>query len=290
MEKALSRVKIVTERDRLLMRWIGTNGVASLKQLQTVFWPEATERTCRERLVLIEKGGLIETHYVETSRKRGEQVFTLTNRAATEYFEAVIRKRLIVGLPPRAELKQQLMAQDTRIVLDQLLALYGKRITKWQNERELRREAAFIKWKPGSPAGRGKFNDVAVADARILLGEAEANAGCAGRSGGASNSSQPQHAEIRLAYSLGQGQASANSPQLYSVSNLLLNLDNFQSLNIEIDGEYFGQMLKTKIHQINRGNQPTLWVTTPKRAARIEEEISQVGPSSIWLMVVEPFL
>ncbi len=167
MPEHLSKAKTVTDRDRRLLHWIGTNGVASFKQLHTVFWPTANERTCRERLVQLEKAGWIERHYVHTSRKRGEQVYTLTRRCATEHFEAATRKRLMIGLPATSELKQQLTAQDTRIVLDRMLAAQGKQVVNWLNERELRSEAAYLKRKTGSRAWGGLAG---VADARVFIG------------------------------------------------------------------------------------------------------------------------
>lgn len=299
MSKALSTIKSVTERDLQLMRWIGTNGLASFKQIWMVFWPVATERTCRERLALLEKNGLIEQHYVQTSRMRDEQIFTLTNLAATHYFDAALRKRLMVGLPSRAELKQQLMAQDARIVLEGLAASVGKRIVRWQNERELRRETAFFKREESNSTRRIGLNMADIADARIFIGEAGTTVSSSYAFNTAESGERPATTILpafntrltRLAISSKNGPGNFLShPEVHAGPDLLASLTNFLTLNLEIDGDYFGQMLKTKIHEINRGNHPTIWITTPKRAERIEEEINGVGASKIWLLSIDPFI
>lgn len=56
---------------------------------------------------------------------------------------------------------------------------------------------------------------------------------------------------------------------------------------IEIDGEYYGQMLKTKLEGYGRKDILVLWVTTLKRAARIRDEISKAGATNISLLLLE---
>jgi len=305
--RSATRLTIVTERDRLLMQWIGTNGLASLKQLQIVFWPEATERTCRERLFLLEKSGLIERHYVQTSRKWGEQVFTLTEQAAVKYFDSTMRKRLMIGLPTHAKVKQQLTAQETRIVLERLLRPFGKRIVCWQNERELHSEAAMLKRNPGSRAFGGLAD---VADARAFIGispivppqqtailpekenEREATTRLAPGPGLPANNSH--------AATFNNGGPDHTKPTPEKFENALFRflaapgpkLVGVQRIDIEIDGQYWGQMLKNKITKLGRTSQPTLWVTNSVRAERIQNEIdrSESGAANVWILVVDPFL
>ncbi len=50
---------------------------------------------------------------------------------------------------------------------------------------------------------------------------------------------------------------------------------------VEVDGQYYGKMLRQKIAGITRAGRSTLWVTTPDRANRISREISQAGAGSI---------
>lgn len=277
------------------MRWIGTNGIASFKQIQTVFWPDATERTCQERLVLLEKSSFIERHYVQTSRKRGELVFTLTNQAAIEHFEAALRKRLMIGLPTHAKVKQQLIAQETWIALEKMLAPYGKRIANWQNEKELRSEAAFLKRKTGSRAFGGLAD---VADARVFIGVAKVTPGQAFAMSEVKPAPTPIPVPIfdNCALDAGSGQALPTSNNLCPAPFCRLNtsttaqIAGIERIDIEIDGQYYGQMLKTKVSKIASGNQPTLWVTTSQRAERIKSEIDKTGALNIWMLVVDPLL
>lgn len=231
------------------MRWIGTNGIASFKQLYIVFWPQAKERTCQERLLQLEKAGWIERHYVDTDRKRGEQVYTLTSKGAKEHFEEATRRRMMIGLPAPGELKQQLMAQDTRIVLERSLAEQGGRLVGWQNERELRSEAALARRKPLSRAWGGLPD---LNDARAFF-------------------TTPSNTENITTTT---GNHNSGTGQV-------------QSLDIEIDGQYYGQMLKKKIVSLARGNRPTLWVTTPDRVRQIQRELTEAGePTNIHLLII----
>ncbi len=277
------------------MRWIGTNGIASFKQIQTVFWPGATARTCRERLALLEKSGLIERHYVQTSRKRGEQVYTLTDHGATEYFEAAMRKRLMVGLPTHTKVKQQLIAQETWIALEKMLAPYGKRIVNWQNEKELRSEAAFLKRKPGSRTFGGLAD---VADARVFIGMGSTVTPGQDETG-ATGEGQPASGPASLPRNFGSNDSGSKvakpvSNSLHPASFLVLDTpdytDGIQRIDIEIDGQYYGQMLDNKIAKIAGGKLPTLWVTTSQRAERIKSEIVRTGPSNIGVLIVDPLL
>lgn len=56
---------------------------------------------------------------------------------------------------------------------------------------------------------------------------------------------------------------------------------------IEIDGEYYGQMLKNKIEAYRRKGSPMLWVTTSNRANRIKDEIAKAGATNISLLVLD---
>lgn len=56
---------------------------------------------------------------------------------------------------------------------------------------------------------------------------------------------------------------------------------------IEIDGEYYGQMLKNKIETYKRKGSPIFWVTTPNRANRIKGEIAKAGATKISILVLD---
>jgi hypothetical protein len=169
MAKRIPAAKTLTERDLALMRFVGSGGVATLNQIQRKFWSNAKERTCRERLLQLEKAGHLKTHFVE-ARVKGEQVFTLTPKGAKE-FGALERKFFFTKLPQKHELKQQLIAQDIRIKLEQDLAQQGKKLVTWKNEHQLRSEAHHA-------TGKKFGNSAGIPDARAVIenengGEAE---------------------------------------------------------------------------------------------------------------------
>jgi DNA-binding PadR family transcriptional regulator len=55
-------------------------------------------------------------------------------------------------------------------------------------------------------------------------------------------------------------------------------------VEIEVDGAYYGKMLQSKIDRFAAANKPTIWVTTPDRAAMITNRIS--NHPNIQLLVV----
>lgn len=57
--------------------------------------------------------------------------------------------------------------------------------------------------------------------------------------------------------------------------------------NIEVDGAYYGKVLRNKISGIVSAGKSTIWVTTPDRSSRIESEISLAGADAlIEIMVI----
>ncbi|OJV93791.1 MAG: hypothetical protein BGO39_15595 [Chloroflexi bacterium 54-19] len=58
---------------------------------------------------------------------------------------------------------------------------------------------------------------------------------------------------------------------------------------IEIDGEYYGQMLKNKIETYRQKGTPILWVTTSNRANRIKSEIARAFATNISLFVPDNY-
>jgi hypothetical protein len=42
------------------------------------------------------------------------------------------------------------------------------------------------------------------------------------------------------------------------------------TLDVEIDGQYYGRMLRQKVAQYGQSGRPTLWVCTANRAATVQ--------------------
>ncbi len=226
------KAKVATERDLEIMRLIGTDGVADLKTLHEKFWPQAKERTCRERIAQLEKAGWLQSHFADIRDKKGIQVFTLTPKGARKHFNQVERKFMITKLPAFNEVHQQLMAQRARLALEEQLKERGLALAGWNNERKLRSQAR-LQQHPGTRAWGGLTG---VADALAVV---------------------------------------------YNPSNG----ESFEQ-NIEIDGQYYGKMLRNKIAGIVSCGKSTLWVTTPDRANRITEEIAQAGAEKVIQVMV----
>lgn len=55
---------------------------------------------------------------------------------------------------------------------------------------------------------------------------------------------------------------------------------------VEVDGQYYGQMLKQKIAAIARAGKSTLWITTPDRANRIMSEVKAAGAGTVIQIMV----
>lgn len=209
------------------MRLLGTDGVSSFKVLHERFWPEAKERTCRERLDQLVKAGWLESHYIDTRGERNQLVFSLTPRGARDNFYTVERRFMLTKLPAFNEVHQQLMAQQARFRLIERLEKQGLKLAGWLNERQLHSQARR-KLQPGKRA-YGRIGGIADAQASIL---------------------NPATGEI-------------------------------ESRNIEVDGAYYGKVLREKIAGIARTGTRTTWVTTPERAARIIREINDAGASNL---------
>lgn len=161
---------VVTDRDREIMRFIGEGGIANLDQIVTRYWDGRVEakKTARLRLAKLEKAGWIGSGFIDV-RKPGELVFFLSRQGALHHFSRIERARLIVGLPAWTELKQQLLLQDARLVMEQELNRKGHKLVGWFNEHQLRSEAR----RGRSPGSRAWYNLAGIADARALIEDSE---------------------------------------------------------------------------------------------------------------------
>jgi DNA-binding PadR family transcriptional regulator len=155
----------LTERDRALIAFVGRAGIASLDQLHQRHWAGASRQTCRDRLGRLERAGLLEAYYTNAWRP-GERVYTVT-QAGRAALSPSLRARTRVGRCPRAEHKQQLLAQEYRLRLEAQLARQGARLVDWWDERELRCESARAGFQRGGAPGCYEVRGCADARASV---------------------------------------------------------------------------------------------------------------------------
>jgi hypothetical protein len=157
---------MLTERDKAVLRWIGANGVATTAQLTAKFWASSNQTNCLNRLRMMIKAGCLSSHYVDFDRQlRGLRVFCLTSAGAKQHFSAVEIHTMMIGLPPRSILKQQILAQEIRFEIEKQLALQGYTLIEWQNEGTIR----YNKLSGRSFSTRNESNSAAFADAQITV-------------------------------------------------------------------------------------------------------------------------
>lgn len=162
-----SRTVQLTERDRAILRRIGQGQVATLGQLTELFWKETgpaedknedkgnshrkeeellrkatskpKQKTAQIRLAQLTASGYLETTYTN-ARRPGEQVYSLTPKGAA-LLTPLEQERVVVGLPASNEMRQQLDAQDARLILEKWLKARDEQLLDWKSEREIRSEA-----------------------------------------------------------------------------------------------------------------------------------------------------
>jgi hypothetical protein len=216
----LAKGKIIaTERDLMVLRDIGQNGIAPFAYIKAHYWPDQQGRTCRERLTRMERAGWITKEYVSL-RRPGELTFSLT-RLGAGHFTLPERQRFMIGPLARHEIRQQLDALDARVVLVNQYEAQGFRLLDWKNERELRSYQT-------STAGE----EIADCQATFV------------------NDSTAQVVE----------------------------------LDIEIDGQYYGQMLQKKIGVLAATGRPSIWATSAARADRIRQAVAEYSNISVLVL------
>jgi len=119
------------ERDLEVLKFIGKGGLASESQIHTKYWSGAKEQTCRERLEKLQKAGLLKSQIITTRNPKGELIFTL-EPAAYKLFSRAIQDRFFNNVT-NSEVKQQLLAQEALIKLEQVWAKQGKVIVNWKH-------------------------------------------------------------------------------------------------------------------------------------------------------------
>jgi hypothetical protein len=155
----------LTERDKAVLRWTGANGVATVAQLTAKFWAASNQTNCVNRLRMLVKAGWLESHYVDFDRHlRGLRVFCLTSAGARQHFSAAEIRTMMVGLPARSILKQQILAQQARLEIEKQLASQGFTLVEWQNESMLRSQL----WQGKTFGQAGKVGG-GIGDAQIKI-------------------------------------------------------------------------------------------------------------------------
>jgi len=213
---ATARPAHTNSRDLDLLRVIGKSGIAAFEQLYTRGWDGKSRQTCANRLLTLKRAGLITMHYTTARSDSRERVYALT-RAGRDILPVEDRAGVRIGLAPKREHHQQLLAQDYRLLLEQRLAGQGARLVVWHDERELK----SVQKRRQNQQPRGQRNDPA-----------------------------PECADAAAQIEYADGQQTV--------------------LTIEIDGHYYGKMLRNKMHDLAALNQPIVYVCLTKRRKAVQ--------------------
>jgi hypothetical protein len=209
----------LTKRDLAILEWIGRSGIAGEQQIMRRFWPDSRAETARDRLRQLVKAGLLTAHVCDV-RRPGEDVYSLTGQGR-RHFDPCERSRLQVGLPTVGEIRQQMIAQDAYLYLEEQARAHGEHLADWRAERELR--ADFRRTQAAAAREGQVIPDWEIADAQAVI-------------------------------------AGADGAR--------------QTLDVEIDGQYYGRMLRQKVERCGAGGRPTLWVCASQRRAAAVQRIA----------------
>ena len=207
----------LTARDLAILRWVGRGGIAAESQLSNRFWPGCRATTAHDRLRQLVKTDYLARHICD-ARRPGEVVYTLTP-PGRRLFPPAEQRTLQAGLPTASAIRQQLVAQDAYLYLEQEAHAQGGHLVAWQGEAALR--SAFYRAAHAGKRQARAARMTAIPDAQVQI------AGADGR---------------------------------------------MWTCDVEIDGQYHGQMLRQKLDRCGTGGRPTLWIcTAPRRAAHIRQ-------------------
>jgi hypothetical protein len=133
-------VLCLTERDLLILRWVGASGIASLPQLARRYWPAATRQTAQARLTQLREAGYLISQW-RMHRGQSMQTYALTHYGVLQ-LPSVVQERVQAGWPGRLLVTQQLLANDAQIAIETALSARGARLVDWRSARELQRDYA----------------------------------------------------------------------------------------------------------------------------------------------------
>jgi hypothetical protein len=249
--RRVSKAKELEKRDFDIFRRVAKGHVMSLEQARAVFWVKkdgqlAALTTAQYRLNQLVGAGLLGTEYTNC-RKAGEQVYYLTQEGLSK-LTPLEHTNALIGMPNYKEIKQQLDAQDAWTRLEKHLATRGERLLHWKSEREIRSEAlkerSHQDYEAAMKKAGGHYKNLKQYQAKT-----KSDAGFI----------SVNVADAQAVIERGDG-------TVYSV-------------DIEIDGQYYGKMLSDKIGQMaelaGKSNSAVIWATS--RGDRIRQEVAGAG-------------
>lgn len=155
----------LTARDRTILEWIGRAGIASFDQLWRRYWAGRSQQTAMARLSQLARAEYLQMHICDV-RRPGERVFTITE-AGCRQLCAGRGHKLLVGLPPHSEIRQQLLAQDAYIALEAQVQEEGGVMLEWRSERQLR--AKLLRTRHSAKLSRGALAPMSIPDAQVEI-------------------------------------------------------------------------------------------------------------------------
>lgn len=254
-----THARVLTERDRAVLLFVGTQEVTSLEQLARRFWPQARISTAQDRLTQLVRSEYLQARrcYASNAHKAGELVYSLT-RKAVPLFPIAEQARLHVGLPPANDMKHRLMANEVRLLLEEQLYADGGRLIGWHSERELRADCG----REVARRVRAKASMPAAKDVSTVNAHAASTGETGGAHGGGGGSFKP-------------GIVGRKQLDIADARAVIQNRDGaVQEIDIEIDGQYYGKMLEEKAASLGRSSRPVLWAcSSPGRVASVTRAV-----------------
>jgi hypothetical protein len=210
-----------------------------------------------EVLKFIGKGGLASVSQINTKFWPGAKEQTCLDRLERLQKAGYLKCQIITTLNPKGERVFSLQSESYKLFSQAIQSRFFKNVTNSEVKQQLLVQEALLKLEK-EWAEQGKVI-VNWKHERELKGELKRQQ---------INGVDTSQVEVADAQAIVRDDATG---ELYEVE-------------IEVDGEYYGKMLKSKIDRFAASNKPTIWVTTPDRAEMITNKIS--NHPNISLLVV----
>lgn len=264
-----SHARLLTARDQAILRFVGTQGVASLGQLSRRFWPGALVSTAQDRLTQLVRSGYLQAErcYLHPA---AELVYGL-RREGLLLFSTSERSGLQVGLPSAGEMKQSVLATAVRIRIEEQLQAEGGRLIGWKGERELRADCGREVAKRVRASGNARTvtptpSSVTSPPNGGIGGGRDRRDGGGGGTGSGSNGGSGDSGQRRAAQQKHLDIADARA--------IVQTADGaIQEIDIEIDGQYYGKMLQAKAASLCCSSRPVVWACSTSRVAIVTRAV-----------------